>query len=167
MADTQVDSGSDISAKVSPTGPRGRTGDPDPPEGSAASSRFFALWYRISSPRVFGNKSDEHIFRGGVLGEVWVSAWGLSGPGCAFAHCPGGTVRAGSLFIRRLGSAARITHARDQVRGRTPTQRALTSAARTLTPTLTCVFLKLCRISVVRSRCSDARWPVSGRSGPA
>lgn len=61
MADTQVDSGSDISAKVSPTWPRGAarlrglTGDPDSPEGSAASSRSFALWYRIRSLRVFGN----------------------------------------------------------------------------------------------------------------
>lgn len=149
MADTQVGSGTEISAKVSLSRPGGaarhrrRTGDPDSPEGSAASSRFFALWYRIRSPREFGNKSAEHVLRGGVVGKVEVSSGGLPGPGCAFAHCPEGPVRAGSLFIRPLGSPAGITHARDQVRGRTPTHRALRCAASTPTPSLTRVFLKL------------------------
>lgn len=78
MADTQVDSGAEISAKVSPTCPRGAAGlrrlagDPDSPEGSAASSRFFALRYRIRSLRVFANERAEHIFRGGALGKVRV-----------------------------------------------------------------------------------------------
>lgn len=83
MADTQVGSGAEISKKVSLSRPRGaarlrrRTSDPDSPEGSPASSRFFALWYRIRSPREFGNKSAEHVLRGDVVGKVEVSSGGF------------------------------------------------------------------------------------------
>lgn len=152
MADTQVDSGSDISAKVSPTRPPEPRGSADspvtrilleaPPPVRASLRSGTGPGRCVCSEQVRRTLSQRRCSCGGV----GFLARG-SGPGCAFAHCPRGTVRAGSLFIRRLGSPAGVTHAGDQVRGRTPTHGALTRAPLTLPRTLTCVFLKLLRIS--------------------
>lgn len=176
MADTQVDSGSDISAKVSPTCPRGAarprrlTGDPDSPRGSAASSRSFALWYRTRSlPCVRECVRRAHVPRRWTWDGVALLARAFR-TGLRVGSLSGGNSPRGFFVYPPAWFLVLLeprTPGTSSGYGRTPTQRALRCAVLTLTPTLTRVFLNLFRISSVRSRCLDARRPVSERSGPA
>lgn len=151
---------------------RRRTGDPDSPEGSAASSRFFALWYRIRSPREFGNKSAEHVLRGGVVGKVEVSS-GEGGRGASWTRLrvrslSGGTSPRG-FFVYPTARFSCWNRARQRP-GPGPNTHSPRSQMRGFDSYsyFDARVSKNCSaFAVVRSRSWCARWPVWERSGPA
>lgn len=169
MADTQVDSGSDISPKVSPTCPR--RADPPltrillrAPPRLRASLRLFALRYRTGSLRGFGSGSAELA----ASREVEIRPPGTasgSGSGTGTAAAPPRIVRRdpSARLLCLSDGAVLLPDSRTQRPGPGPNTytRAPTGAAWTLARAS---FYRLFRISCVRSRCLCARWPVSERT---